>query len=118
MDIEDTLNENNLEKYYDFTKSFHNIYLNNPDLSFNRLISLARSQNKSFKLNVNKIILRNTFLQMVNENLVEKDKNFLKILVKKPQRSESGIQSISILYLYFFFSSIIIRFFLLIDFNT
>ena len=83
MDIEDTLNENNLKKYYDFTKSFHNIYLNNPDMSFNRLISLSRSQNKSFKLNVNKMILRNTFLQMVKENLVEKDKNFLKIFVKK-----------------------------------
>ena len=97
MDIEDTLNENNLEKYYDFTKSFHNIYLNNPDMSFNRLISLCRSQNKSFKLNVNKMILRATFLQLVKGNIVEKDKNFLKILVKKPQRSESGIQSISIL---------------------
>ena len=97
MDIEDTLNSENLKKYYDFTKSFHNIYNNYPDLSFNRLINLARTQNKDFKLNVNKIILRNTFLQMVNENIVEKDKQFLKILVKKPQRSESGIQSISIL---------------------
>ena len=97
MDIEDTLNENNLKKYYDFTKSFHNIYNNYPDLSFNRLINLTRSQNKSFKMNVNKIILRNTFLQMVDEKLVKKDKAFLKILVKKPQRSESGIQSISIL---------------------
>jgi hypothetical protein len=26
MDIEDTLNENNLKKYYDFTESFHNIF--------------------------------------------------------------------------------------------
>ena len=97
MDIEDTLNENNLRKYYDFTKSFHNIYNNYPDLSFNRLISLARSQNKTFKLNVNKMILRATFLQMVKENLVEKDKNFLKILIRKPQRSESGVQTISFL---------------------
>ena len=39
MDIEDTLTENNLKKYYDFTKSFHNIYNNYPDLSFNRLIN-------------------------------------------------------------------------------
>ena len=97
MDIEDTLKQDNLKKYYDFTKSFHNIYNNYPDLSFNRLMTLARSRNKNFKLNVNKMILRNTFLQMVNENIVKKDKNFLKILVKKPQRSESGIQSISIL---------------------
>ena len=49
-------------------------------------------------MNVNKIILRNTFLQMVNEKLVEKDKNFLKILVKKLKGVESGIQSISILH--------------------
>ena len=98
MDIEDTLTENNLKKYYDFTKSFHNIYLNNPHLPFNKLINLTRSQNKEFnKLHINKMILRNAFLQMVSENLVEKDKDFLKILIKKPQRSESGIQSISIL---------------------
>ena len=98
MDIEDTLTENNLKKYYDFTKSFHNIYLNNLHLPFNRLINLTRNQNKEFnKLHINKMILRNAFLQMVSENLVEKDKDFLKILIKKPQRSESGIQSISIL---------------------
>jgi hypothetical protein len=40
---------------------------------------IARTQNKSFKLNVNKMILRNTFLQMVKENIIEEDKNFLKI---------------------------------------
>ena len=97
MDIEDTLNENNLRKYYEFTESFHNIYLNYPDLSFNRLICLARSQNKTFKENVSKMILRATFLQMVKENIVKEDKNFLKILIRKPQRSESGIQSITIL---------------------
>ena len=89
MDIEDTLNSNNLKKYYDFTKSFHNVYLNYPDLSFNRLMCLARTQNKSFKLNVNKMILRATFLQMVKENIVEEDKAFLKMLIKKPQRSSS-----------------------------
>ena len=44
MDIEDTLTENNLKKYYDFTKSFHNIYLNNPHLPFNKLINLTRNQ--------------------------------------------------------------------------
>ena len=97
MDIEYTLNENNLKKYYEFTETFHNVYLNYPDLSFNRLMCIARTQNKSFKLNVNKMILRNTFLQMVKENIIEVDKAFLKILVKKPQRSQSGIQSISIL---------------------
>ena len=97
MDIEDTLNENNLKKYYDFTESFHNIYNNYPDLSFNRLMCIARTQNKTFKENVNKMILRESFLQMVKENIIEEDKNFLKTLVKKPQRSQSGIQSISIL---------------------
>ena len=49
MDIEDTLKEENLKKYYEFTKSFHNIYLNYPDLSFNRLMCLCRRENKYFK---------------------------------------------------------------------
>ena len=80
MDIEDMLNENSLRKYYDFTKSFHNIYNNYPDLSFNRLISLARSRNKHFKLNVNKMILRNTFLKWLMKILSKKIKIFLRYL--------------------------------------
>ena len=79
MDIEDTLNSNNLKKYYEFTESFHNVYLNYPDLSFNRLMCLARTQNKSFKLNVNKMILRSTFLQLVKDMI----KNDLELAKKE-----------------------------------
>ena len=97
MDFEDTFKEENLKLYYDFTKSFHNIYKNYPDLSFNRLLTLCRSQNKRFKLNINKMILRNTFLQMIKEDKILKDKYFLKMLVRKPGRGESGVLTISIL---------------------
>ena len=60
-------------------KSFHNIYKNYPDLSFNRLLTLCRSQNKRFKLNINKMILKTHIFRCVKEKIKFKKTNiFLK----------------------------------------
>ena len=94
MDIEELIS--NIDQYDEITKQFYNNYIKDKDLSFDKLLKNSLKQS-SFKMNVNKIILRKSYLNLVEKNILKMDNDFLKLLIKKPQRSFSGIQSVSIL---------------------
>ena len=94
MDIEDMTF--NINKYDNITKSFYEHYLKNTEYSFNKLLKIVMKE-YSFKEKLNKIILRKSYLNLVENNICKLDSDFLKFLIKKPQRSLSGIQSVSIL---------------------
>ena len=94
MDIEELIS--NIDQYDEITKQFYNNYVKDKELSFDKLLKKSLKQS-SFKMNVNKIILRKSFLNLVEKNILKIDNDFLKLLIKKPQRSLSGIQSVSIL---------------------
>ena len=94
MDIEELIN--NINDYDEITKSFYDNYLKNKNITFDKLLKNTL-KNKSFKLNLNKIILRKSFLNLVEKDIFKLDEEFLKFLIKKPQRSLSGVQIVSIL---------------------
>jgi ELP3 family radical SAM enzyme/protein acetyltransferase len=94
MDIEELIS--NIDQYDEITKQFYNNYVKDKELSFDKLLKKSLKQS-SFKMNVNKIILRKSFLNLVEKKILKMDNDFLKLLIKKPQRSFSGIQSVSIL---------------------
>ena len=94
MDIEDLIK--NINDYDEITKSFYDNYLQNKNITFDKLLK-DTLKNKSFKLNLNKIILRKSFLNLVQKDILKLDNEFLKFLIKKPQRSLSGVQIVSIL---------------------
>jgi len=94
MDIEELIS--NIDQYDEITKQFYNNYIKDRELSFDKLLKKSLKLS-SFKMNVNKIILRKSFLNLVEKNILKIDNDFLKLLIKKPQRSLSGIQSVSIL---------------------
>ena len=94
MDIEDLIK--NINNYDEITKLFYENYLKNKNITFDKILK-DTLKNKSFKLKLNKIILRKSFLKLVEKNILKLDEEFLKFLIKKPQRSLSGIQSVSIL---------------------
>jgi len=94
MDIEELIS--NIDQYDEITKQFYNNYIKERELSFDKLLKKSLKLS-SFKMNVNKIILRKSFLNLVEKNILKIDNDFLKLLIKKPQRSLSGIQSVSIL---------------------
>jgi len=85
-----------ISKYDNITKSFYDYYKNDHNLSFDKILKLVLKKHK-FKDKLNKIILRKSYLNMVEQNILELDEDFMKSLIKKPQRSLSGIQSVSIL---------------------
>ena len=94
MDIEDLIK--NINNYDEITKLFYENYLKNKNITFDKILK-DTLKNKSFKLKLNKIILRKSFLKLIEKNILKLDEEFLKFLIKKPQRSLSGIQSVSIL---------------------
>ena len=94
MDIEELIS--NIDQYDEITKQFYNNYVKDKELSFDKLLKNSLKQS-SFKMNVNKIILRKSFLNLVEKKILKMDNDFLKLLIKKPQRSLSGVQPVSIL---------------------
>lgn len=94
MDIEELIS--NIDQYDEITKKFYNNYIKDKELSFDKLLKNSLKQS-SFKTNVNKIILRKSFLNLVEKKILKMDNDLLKLLIKKPQRSLSGIQPVSIL---------------------
>ena len=95
MDIEEMISD--IGKYDNITKLFYDYYKNDNNLSFDKILKLVLKKHK-FKNKLNKIILRKSYLSMVEKGeLNGVDDEFMKYLIKKPQRSLSGIQSVSIL---------------------
>lgn len=94
MDIEELIS--NIDQYDEITKQFYNNYVKDKELSFDKLLKNSLKQS-SFKMNVNKIILRKSFLNLVEKKILKMDNDFLKLLIKKPLRSLSGVQPVSIL---------------------
>ena len=98
MEIEDLFKVDNIKNYDEFTKSFYHNYENNLTYTFDKLLKLTIKENKSYKnQKINKIILRESYLHLVKKDILPNNQSFSKFLIKKPQRSLSGIQSVSIL---------------------
>ena len=87
MDIEELIN--NINNYDEITKSFYDNYLKNKNITFDKLLK-DTLKNKSFKLNLNKIILRKSFLNLVQKDIFKLDKEFLKLLIKSIDRSRGN----------------------------
>ena len=83
MDIEDLIK--NINNYDEITKLFYENYLKNKNITFDKILK-DTLKNKSFKLKLNKIILRKSFLKLVEKNILKLDEEFLKFLIKKPQK--------------------------------
>jgi len=77
MDIEELIS--NIDQYDEITKQFYNNYVKDKELSFDKLLKKSLKQS-SFKMNVNKIILRKSFLNLVEKKILKMDNDFLKLL--------------------------------------
>ena len=93
-DIEDLISS--IDKYNDITILYYKNYKKYPNKDFNFLRSKTL-KNSVIKYNLNKIILRKSFLNLIEKNILKMDEMFLKTLILKPNKSESGIMSVSIL---------------------
>ena len=93
-DMEDLISS--VEKYNEITMLYYQNYKNYPNKDFNFLRSKTL-RNSVISYNLNKIILRKSFLNLVEKNILKMDEIFLKTLITKPNKSESGIMSVSIL---------------------
>ena len=93
MDLEDLAK--NYEQFYDITREFYKNYICNPEMTYDRLLKLTL---KSKKVNmVNKIELRKAYFGLIEINELPYDKILDEMLVKKPGKSESGVNTISYL---------------------
>ena len=93
-DIEDLISS--IDKYNDITMLYYKNYLKYPNKNFN-FLRTKTLKNSVIQYNLNKIILRKSFLNLVEKNILNMDEIFLKTLITKPNKSESGIMSVSIL---------------------
>jgi ELP3 family radical SAM enzyme/protein acetyltransferase len=97
-DIEDLNNDKFIDSLHEVTEAIFNEFMNNKDISFNTLInSVKRTNNKWRKLNTTKVSLLESYLKLVSNSELIKDKNFTDFLIRKPSKGESGIFSISLL---------------------
>ena len=77
-------------------------YRKNPNYSYDKIIKDTLKLNKSkgwakkFQ-KLNKIVLNESYCQLISDNKLPLDKNFRRFIVKKPGRGEHGIFSVSIL---------------------
>jgi ELP3 family radical SAM enzyme/protein acetyltransferase len=94
MDIEELIK--NIDQYADITIAFYKHYIDNPDLSFDKLLKNTLKTH-SYKKKLSKIILRKSYLTLIEKGILELNSDLIKLLIKKPSRSDSGIQSVSIL---------------------
>ena len=93
MDLEDLAK--NYEQFYDITREFYKNYICNPEMTYDRLLKLTL---KSKKVNmVNKIELRKAYFGLIEINRLPYDKKLDEMLVKKPGKSESGVNTVSYL---------------------
>ena len=93
IDLEDLAK--NYEQFYDITRKFYNNYISNPEMTYDRLVKISL---KGHKMNmVNKIELRKAYFSLIDLNELPYNKELDEMLVKKPGKSESGVNTVSYL---------------------
>ena len=79
MDIEELVK--NIGQYADITTSFYKHYIDNPDLSFDKLLK-DTLKSHSYKKKLNKIILRKSYMTLIEKGILELDSDLIKLLIK------------------------------------
>ena len=93
MDLEDLAI--NYKQFYGITREFYKNYVSNPEITYDRILKLSL---KGHKMNmVNKIELRKAYFSLIENNELPYDKSLDEMLVKKPGKSESGVNTVSFL---------------------
>ena len=93
IDLEDLAT--NYEQFYDITKTFHKNYISNPDMTYDRLIKMTLKGNKMNM--VTKIELRKAYFGLMKIDELPYNQSLDEMLVKKPGKSESGVNTVSYL---------------------
>ena len=85
----------NYEQFYDITRTFYNNYISNPNEKYDRLLKMSL---RSHKMNmISKIELRKAYFSLIELDELPYIKNLDELLVKKPGKTESGVNTVSYL---------------------
>ena len=85
----------NYEQFYDITRTFYNSYISNPNESYDRLLKISL---RGHKVNmISKIELRKAYFSLIESDELPYIKDLDELLVKKPGKTESGVNTVSYL---------------------
>ena len=85
----------NYEQFYDITRTFYNTYISDPNESYDRLIKISL---RGHKVNmISKIELRKAYFSLIESDELPYIKDLDELLVKKPGKTESGVNTVSYL---------------------
>ena len=85
----------NYEQFYDITRTFYNTYISNRNESYDRLIKISL---RGHKVNmISKIELRKAYFSLIESDELPYIKDLDELLVKKPGKTESGVNTVSYL---------------------